>query len=496
MFPGEANPPAPVPVTITVPAVSRYTFRVNSVAQLRRGAVSAIVECTNNLDLVVERSMTWAFNQRRGAHNSQGVLAPDDTWYLAEGVTGFFDTFILITNTNTTQSAAVEVTFLLESGLPVTAPYTLPASGRKTIYVNRDFPQIRSPFSTVVRQTDTRSDLVVERAMYWNAFEGGHGSTGVTAPSTTWLFAEGTTGGNTTFDFQTYLLLANPGAQNADVTITFFRDSGGPVTYTLAGASALRANSRKTLFLDELIFPNTVKELASASFAIRVQSTEPILAERAVYWSSSGIVFVEGHNAPGVTAEASRWAFAEGREGRFAESGLLSHDTYFLFSNSTAQAIRVKGTFLREDGTGLVHTFSIAPSSRFTLLTGQFPGLSNQRFASFFEAVDEAGQPVTQTFVAERAEYLGRRLLRRPRGDRHAVDGHGRGARHAAGPVSGQRDARERTAGGRDGGDRSAGPTSGRPPSSGSAARTRRRSPSWTRRPSSPRRRPDRRRGR
>ncbi len=116
VFPGETDPPPPPVGRSSVPATSRYTFRVNSVAGLRPGAVSAVVECTNGLDIVVERSMTWALGQHRGAHNSQGVLAPDDTWYLAEGVGGFFQTFVLITNTNATQSADVEVKFLLESG--------------------------------------------------------------------------------------------------------------------------------------------------------------------------------------------------------------------------------------------------------------------------------------------------------------------------------------------------------------------------------------------
>jgi lysophospholipase L1-like esterase len=408
VFPGESNPPQPVAVPIVVAATSRYTFRVNQVTGIRPGAVAAIVECTNSLDLVVERTMTWAASQRRGAHASQGVLAADDTWYLSEGVTGFFDTFVLITNTNETSSAAVEVRFLLEAGAPVTATYTIPARGRRTVFVNSEFPQIAAPFSVAVRQTDGRADLVVERAMYWNGFEGGHGSTAVTAPSTTWLFAEGTTGANAAFDFQTYLLLANPGATDANVTVTFFRDSGGPVTYTLTGTTAVRGNSRRTLFLDELRFANGIRELASAAFAIRVESDRPILAERAVYWSSNGIVFVEGHNTAGVTAEASKWAFAEGREARFEESGLLSHDSYFLFSNSGSQLLRVKGTFLREDGTGLVRTFVVNPSSRYTLLTSQYPELGNQRFSAFFEAVDGNGQPITtQTFVAERAVYWG-----------------------------------------------------------------------------------------
>ena len=43
----------------------------------------------------------------------------------------------------------------------------------------------------------------------------------------------------------------------------------------------------------------------------QVSSDQPILAERAVYWSSSGITFIEGHNSPGVNAPAAKWAFAE-----------------------------------------------------------------------------------------------------------------------------------------------------------------------------------------
>jgi lysophospholipase L1-like esterase len=108
-----------------------------------------------------------------------------------------------------------------------------------------------------------------------------------------------------------------------------------------------------------------------------------------------------------VNAEASKWAFAEGREGRFIDSGPISYDSYFLFSNSSASALRIKGTFMREDGFGIVHYFTMNPTSRFTLLSSQFLELSNQRFSAFFEAVDANGAATTQTFVAERAMYWG-----------------------------------------------------------------------------------------
>ena len=250
----EGQPPF-TPQTLTVAPTSRATFIVNGVTGLPPGAVSAIVE--SDVDIVVERSMTWPGGAQRGGHNSGGVLAPAAQWYLAEGVTGFFETFVLVTNTNSSSAVTVEVTFLRETSGPLVQTYTIPASGRRTIYVNSDVKDslnrpIAEPFSTVVRQTGggTSADLVVERAMYWNGFEGGHGSAAVTAPSTTWLFAEGVTGGDANFSFQTYLLLANPGTTAATATITFFRDIGGPVTKTVT----VPAGRRQTLFLNDLRF--------------------------------------------------------------------------------------------------------------------------------------------------------------------------------------------------------------------------------------------------
>lgn len=399
----EGQPPL-APQVIVVQPTSRATFNVNGVTALPPGAVSAIVE--SDVDIVVERSMTWAGSAHRGGHNSGGVLAPAGQWYLAEGVTGFFETFVLVTNTNTASPVTVEVTFLRETSGPLIRTYTIPASGRRTIYVNADVRDsqnrpISEPFSTVVRQTGggTNADLVVERAMYWNQFEGGHESAAVTAPSTTWLFAEGVCGGDANFSFQTYLLLANPGATDAFATITFFRDSGGPVQKDVI----VPAGRRLTLYLNDLPFGTAeIAHLANASFSIRVSSDQPVLAERAVYWSSSGITFIEGHNSPGVTAEATKWAFAEGIEGVVQQGG-PSHDSYFLISNANTQPLTVRATFVREDGRGVVVERTIPAQSRGTILTGGQPALSHQRFAAFIESIN----PTPLPFVAERATYWG-----------------------------------------------------------------------------------------
>ena len=164
------------------------------------------------------------------------------------------------------------------------------------------------------------------------------------------------------------------------------------------------AGRRETLFLNDLRFePGNVAALANASFSIRVSSDQPVLAERAVYWSSSGITFIEGHNSPGVTAEATKWAFAEGIEG-VVQPGGPAHDSYFLISNANATPLEVRATFVREDGHGVVVTRTIPAQSRGTILTSGVPALSHKRFAAFIESINA---PSPLPFVAERATYWG-----------------------------------------------------------------------------------------
>jgi lysophospholipase L1-like esterase len=396
-----------VPV-FTIGASSRFTFSVRPALPTAAGAsVSAIVKSVGQspVPLVVERTMTWAFGQRRGGHNSPGVLSTAPTWYLAEGTTGFFETFILITNPDPNQDANVEVKYLREVSGPLTQTLIVPKNGRETIHVNAGLDLnkdgvnetfISEPFSTVVRSTNN-VNIAVERAMYWNFFEGGHESTTVTAPSKTWLFAEGNTGGDASFSWDTYLLLANPQSVASPVTLTFFRQSGAPVVYN----TTLPANSRTTVNARTLDVNNDgTPEMPSASFSTKIEAQQEIIAERAMYWSSNGITYIEGHNTPGVNAEALKWAFADGVEGSIDATG-IRYSSFFLVSNSSATPLNIKATFVREDGKGMVKTMTVPPQSRFTIPTATFPELSHQRFSAFIESTNNV------PFVAERAVYWG-----------------------------------------------------------------------------------------
>lgn len=392
---------APINVPrFAIGASSRFTFNVRPALTNPQGSsVSAVVRSVGDtpVPLVVERTMTWAAGQRRGGHNSPGLLSTAPTWYLAEGTTGFFKTYILITNPDPNQDAVVSVKYLREVGSPITQTLGVPRNGRVSINVDGGLDldgdgvpetQIGSSFSTVVTSTNN-VNIAVERAMYWNEFKGGHESTAVTAPHKTWLFAEGNTGGDAAFSWDTYLLLANPQAVEVPVALTFFRPTGAPIVHNVT----LEPNSRKTVNVRE-----DVPGMASASFSTEIEAQQEIIAERAMYWSSNGILYIEGHNTPGVNAEATKWAFADGMEGSIDATG-VRFSSFFLVSNSSESPLDIKVTFVREDGKGLVKTFTVPKQSRFTIPTGTFPELSHQRFSAFIESASP--------FVAERAIYWG-----------------------------------------------------------------------------------------
>lgn len=428
--------------TDTVGATSRKTIRVNELdPALRSAEISAVIESTNGVPIVVERSMYWPASARGSGHNSTAVTAPATRWILAEGSTGFFQAFVLVANPDPVQRAKVKVTFLKPGGGtvqydpdPRTSAFEelqLAPNTRATIWVNVEVPELAdSAFSTVVESTNGVG-VIAERAMYWPApggafpspagpcrlpeipigcFAAGHEAAGVTAPARTWLFAEGVTTKIPGLEFQTFLLLANPNAAPTRVKVTFYVPGGAPpVTQEFDMAGFERRNLWVNVEVPELAaIPATVFSVKVESIDMRDgRPSQPVVAERAVYWGPPGPVvnWQDGHDTPGVTAEALKWAFAEGLEDGFPDARGLNFDSYFLVGNTSATPLELRATFLREDGTGIVRDFTgrsaIPPASRFTIAGFFYPELSNQRFAAFFESLNNV------PFVAERAVYWG-----------------------------------------------------------------------------------------
>ncbi len=398
---GEAAPPMPVVQDIPIAAYGRHTVNVNGLPnatyQGHGRAVSVIVETLRGA-VIAERTMSWG-DDAWGGHTGKALLEPRHTWFLAEGAaTDFFETFVLITSTSAAPPT-VTVDYLMPDGSVITEVHRFPSSpARLTLWTNQNPRLYGQSFSTRITSTQP---ITVERAMYFNrgarAYEGGHASAGIPDAATRWFVAEGATGPN----FDTYLLLANPGTARANVTVRYLTPEG-PYTATYS----LRPTSRETLYVDLELSRVSGRDAIGSQVDVSAEivSDQPIVVERAMYWFGEPGNWTDAHNSAGVTSTSTLWGLAEGERG-----GTLGHETFVLLANPSASAASVRLRLLREGGKPSILSapVSVAPGSRYTCYAGQ-PGpcmdafgqlQDGERFGVLVESTN--GVPI----VVERALY-------------------------------------------------------------------------------------------
>jgi len=162
--------------------------------------------------------------------------------------------------------------------------------------------------------------------------------------SSTWYFAEGYTGEG----FEEWLTLQNPN----DSALT------AHVTYMFRGGSTwhrhvlLDAQSRQTVDVNSEVGEG--KE-----FSILVEASEPIVAERPMYFNYRG-VWADGDDTIGATSPASEWYFAEGYTGEGFEEWLT-------LQNPNDGASDVTVTYMFKGGGTQVQGITIGANSRETI---------------------------------------------------------------------------------------------------------------------------------
>ncbi len=215
--------------------------------------------------------------------------APSAYWYLPESRTrGAFDTWLTIRNPGDT-SVTAEITYMTPDGSRSGPRLTVDAKGMEKVYVDASLPDLET-FSAHVSAT---GPILAERAMYWPGQQTPQASMGVSSPATTWYLPMGRTDG----DFDTYILVQNPGTESAHVDIVYAADAGTVTGESLAIAPMSRASVRVS---DSM--PN------APQFSSTVTSTTPIVAERAMYWQAQPLA-----TSFGVSAPATTWYLPEGR---------------------------------------------------------------------------------------------------------------------------------------------------------------------------------------
>ena len=225
--------------------------------------------------IVAERTMVLGPDSTPttgGVTSSPGIVNLAKRWYFAEGTTRQpFEMAILVLNPSA-QAANVTVTHLTHSGTPVDRKYAIPPTTRLAIDVNEFVPQ-EGVATTVVADRP----VAVERAMYWRNPAGnvlyGRINAGATAPAYLWRFADW----RVAPEYQEYLLFNNPGGNPARVTVDFALPDGKKSTRSVIMA----AHSRYSMAIHE-------ESPGQVALMLTVQSTQPIVAERALYAGAPG----------------------------------------------------------------------------------------------------------------------------------------------------------------------------------------------------------------
>lgn len=156
-----------------MPGRSRRTVRLNDVLPDRD--LSVLVQSTRSV--VAERAMYWDAGTGEACHDSVGVPAPHNSFYLPDGQTSDGrETWTLVQNPNP-RDVTVQVSYLTPSGSgnPVFTA-VVPANSRRTFRMADMLESGRAAVLVTCRTAGSK--IVAERAMYWSGRGAGTCSVG------------------------------------------------------------------------------------------------------------------------------------------------------------------------------------------------------------------------------------------------------------------------------------------------------------------------------
>lgn len=325
--------------------VSRTT--VNGLATFSGCFVGIFGEATFTLHATSNPPLTSADSSPFTVYGGKGA-----NWYFAEGFTGLgWSTELHLLNDNL-EAATVNVTYLLDGGAPVTRTLSIQPQSVRVLDAS-NLAEGPGPDVAFGVKIAASIPIVAEEQMFAGASgDFAHGTQGATQLLSAWYFAEGFT----QFGWQTFVLVANPSANDASVTITYQIQGGAPVQKTVS----VPAGTRHT-FLGHVDVPDQ-------AFSVQVTSTVPLVAEMSMYDPARGIA----HRAIGVGAGASSWSLGEGFTG-------AGWETYISVGNIYIQDLQVTATYLIDGEPPVSRTINVPAHSRGTFIaqsleTGVGPG--------------------------------------------------------------------------------------------------------------------------
>jgi hypothetical protein len=210
-------------------------------------------------------------------------------------------------------------------------------------------------------------------------FIAGHAAAAVAAPATRWLLAEGATGSF----FDLFVLIANPGLETAQLSLTYLLPDGRRIVrlHDVPGMS------RGTVWVD---FEDAALADTAVSTIVESLNAVPVVVERAMWWPGpSAGTWYEAHVSAGSTRSAHRWTVAGGH----------LDATFVLIANTGPSAASATVTVTYADGVRPYRVFTIAPQSRLNVwVNAEFPRAGH--VPDFSVLVESDGE-----LVVERSTY-------------------------------------------------------------------------------------------
>ncbi len=310
------------------------------------------------------------------------VTFAEIAFYFAEGYTGpGFQEYLCLGQPGDTP-LDVHVTYLFSGDPSIEKTYTVPATSRITINVNSEVGAGKEV------SIKCRADypFVSERPMYFSytgggsAWTGGHDAVGASLPSTTWYFAEGYTGPG----FDEWICVLNPSDAPANLTFNFQTQEAGEKK--VSGLS-VAAHSRGSFKANDL--------LGGQSFqtSLKLESSQPVVAERAMYFSYQGTNswnWTGGHDVMGAPALSRDYYLPEG-------TTRSSFEEWLTIQNPNDSPIIVNATYLLASGAPVEKEYTINASQRFTVYVPAEVGPNQDVSVHLSSASD---------FLAERPMYF------------------------------------------------------------------------------------------
>lgn len=295
---------APIVTRHALAPLSRSTIWVDTIPGLENTDVAGIVRVLNGRPIVAERAMYLSRPDQlfTAGHASAGVPAPSARWFLADGATGdFFDTFILVANTNA-EDASVRVTYFLPDGTMLTKHHVVAGASRHNIWVDLEDPALANTAVSALVESVNDVPIVVERSMWWpgptcETWYEAHNSPGAVAPGILWTIAGGEVGMR--WATETYLLVLNTADHEALARITLYFVDGTTAEKLVAIGPRRRLN-----------VPVGALEAGfgviawNRHFGAAIESLgndpAPLVVERSMYWNPQDVPWGAGTNVSAV----------------------------------------------------------------------------------------------------------------------------------------------------------------------------------------------------